>query len=89
MIRHIINHKVMPIYHRLGQIPPKRHTIFEKPAGGYYHEQLFGTIGFDGMSSLMYHVRWPTQVKEVLGSHDVSPKIAVEKKYRLSQIDWL
>lgn len=69
----------MPIYHRLGQIPPKRHTIFEKPAGGYYYEQLFGTIGFDGMSSLMYHVHRPTQVKEVLGSHDVSPKIAVEK----------
>lgn len=69
----------MPIYHRLGQIPPKRHTIFEKPAGGYYYEQLFGTIGFDGMSSLMYHVHRPTQVKEVLGSHDISPNIAVEK----------
>ncbi len=69
----------MPIYHRLGQIPPKRHTIFEKPAGGYYYEQLFGTIGFDGMSSLMYHLHRPTQVKEVLGSHDINPKIAVEK----------
>ena len=69
----------MPIYHRLGQIPPKRHTIFEKPAGGYYYEQLFGTIGFDGMSSLMYHVHRPTQVKEVLDSHDISPKIAIEK----------
>ena len=69
----------MPIYHRLGQIPPKRHTIFEKPDGGLYYEQLFGTIGFDGMSSLLYHVHRPTMVKEVGESVDVSPKVAVEK----------
>lgn len=69
----------MPFYHHLGKIPHKRHTTFKKPEGGYYYEQLFGTIGFDGMSSLMYHVHRPTQVKEVLRSYDVSPKIAVEK----------
>lgn len=69
----------MPIYHRLGQIPPKRHTIFEKPGGGLYYEQLFGTIGFDGMSSLLYHVHRPTQVKEVRPARDVTPKVAVEK----------
>lgn len=69
----------MPIYHKLGKIPPKRHTQFEKPSGGLYYEQLFGTIGFDGMSSLMYHIHRPTMVKEVLSETDVSPKIAVEK----------
>ena len=69
----------MPIYHGLGEIPPKRHTIFEKPNGGLYYEQLFGTIGFDGMSSLLYHVHRPTQVQAVLDSVDVTPKIAVEK----------
>lgn len=69
----------MPIYHKLGKIPPKRHTQFEKPEGGLYYEQLFGTIGFDGMSSLMYHVHRPTMVKEILSETDVSPKIAVEK----------
>lgn len=69
----------MPIYHKLGKIPSKRHTQFEKPDGGLYYEQLFGTIGFDGMSSLMYHVHRPTMVKEVLSETDVSPKIAVEK----------
>lgn len=69
----------MPIYHRLGKIPSKRHTIFEKPNGGLYYEQLFGTIGFDGMSSLSYHVHRPTMVKEIIGSVDVSPRIAVEK----------
>ena len=69
----------MPFYHRLGKIPHKRHTTFKKPDGGYYYEQLFGTIGFDGMSSLLYHNHRPTQVKEVLKSYDVSPKIAVDK----------
>src|SRR6056297_799634 len=69
----------MPIYHKVGKIPPKRHTQFEKPSGGLYYEQLFGTIGFDGMSSLSYHVHRPTQVKEIGKALDVSPKIAVEK----------
>ncbi len=69
----------MPIYHKLGKIPQKRHTQFEKPDGGLYYEQLFGTIGFDGMSSLSYHVHRPTQVKEIGEALDISPKIAVEK----------
>ncbi len=69
----------MPIYHRLGQIPQKRHTIFEKPDGGLYYEQLFGTIGFDGMSSLLYHHHRPTMVKTVSEPVDVAPKIAVAK----------
>lgn len=69
----------MPFYHQLGKIPHKRHTTFKKPDGSYYYEQLFGTIGFDGMSSLLYHEHRPTQVKEVIKSYDVSPKIAVEK----------
>ncbi|MEM8486512.1 MAG: homogentisate 1,2-dioxygenase, partial [Bacteroidota bacterium] len=46
----------MPIYHKLGRIPDKRHTQFRQPDGSLYNEQLFGTIGFDGMSSLMYHI---------------------------------
>ena len=69
----------MPIYHTLGQIPSPRHTVFEKSNGGLYYEQLFGTVGFEGMSSLLYHVHRPTQVKKVLSSHDVLPKIVVAK----------
>ena len=72
----------MPIYHHLGAIPPKRHTQFRQPDGSLYHEQLFGTIGFDGMSSLLYHHRRPTMVREVGASVDVSPKIAVEKNIK-------
>ncbi|GAB4026988.1 homogentisate 1,2-dioxygenase [Spirosoma koreense] len=67
----------MPFYHTLGQIPPKRHTQFAKPDGGLYYEQLFGTIGFEGMASLLYHVHRPTMVRDVLGSKDVTPKLAV------------
>ncbi|GJM29659.1 MAG: homogentisate 1,2-dioxygenase [Cyclobacteriaceae bacterium] len=66
----------MPIYHHLGKVPPKRHTIFKKPSGQLYYEQLFGTIGFEGMSSLMYHVHPPTQVSKVLSSHNTQPEIA-------------
>ena len=69
----------MPIYHKLGKIPPKRHTTFHKPDGSLYYEQLFGTIGFDGMSSLMYHIHRPTMVKEIGESIDMMPKVAVEK----------
>lgn len=69
----------MPIYHRMGKVPQKRHTIFEKPDGALYNEQLFGTIGFDGMSSLMYHLHRPTMVREIGKSVDASPTIAVEK----------
>ncbi|MDO5635929.1 MAG: homogentisate 1,2-dioxygenase [Myroides sp.] len=66
----------MPLYHKLGNIPPKRHTQFRKPNGDFYYEQLFGTIGFDGMSTNLYHENRPTQVKEIKGSYSVAPKIA-------------
>ena len=70
---------LMPIYHTLGKIPPKRHTQFRKPDGNLYYEQVFGTIGFDGMSSLLYHVQRPTMVKEMKEVIDVNPKISVSK----------
>ena len=66
----------MPIYHKLGEIPRKRHTQFRKPNGDLYYEQLFGTVGFDGMSSNLYHEQRPTQVKEIRKQYSVAPKIA-------------
>jgi len=66
----------MPFYHKLGNIPHKRHTQFRKPDGGLYYEQLFGTIGFDGMSSNLYHIHRPTQVKEIKNQYSVAPKVA-------------
>lgn len=72
----------MPIYHKVGNIPQKRHTVFKSPEGKFYYEQLFGTEGFSGMSALLYHVNRPTQVKEILSSNNVAPKIAVEKNIK-------
>jgi len=66
----------------MGKIPPKRHTTFEKEDGGLYQEELFGTAGFVGMSSLIYHIHPPTVVTEVKQLRDISPKIAVEKNMK-------
>ncbi|MGB3592232.1 MAG: homogentisate 1,2-dioxygenase [Nonlabens sp.] len=76
----------MPFYHQMGKIPPKRHTVFRKPNGELYYEQLFGTIGFDGMSTNSYHEHRPTMVKEIRGQYSIKPEIALEnhlKSYRL------
>ena len=72
----------MPRYHTLGKIPPKRHTIFENPKGGLYQEELFGTAGFAGMSSLIYHLHPPTVVSEIKQIKDLSPKIAIQKNMK-------
>jgi homogentisate 1,2-dioxygenase len=72
----------MPLYHKLGNFPQKRHTIFQSPQGKYYYEQLFGTEGFHGFSSLLYHVHRPTQVKEILKSYSVAPKVAIDKNIK-------
>jgi homogentisate 1,2-dioxygenase len=72
----------MPIYHSVGKFPQKRHTQFRKPDGNLYYEQLFGTEGFHGFSSLLYQVHRPTQVKEILSSKSVAPKIAIDKNIK-------
>ncbi len=69
----------MPLYHKLGQIPKKRHVQFRKPNGELYYEQLFGTIGFEGMSSLLYHTHRPTMVSDIKAPIDIMPKIAQSK----------
>jgi homogentisate 1,2-dioxygenase len=66
----------MPFYHKLGEIPPKRHTQFRKKDGSLYYEQLFGTIGFDGMSTNSYHEHRPTMVKKIGKQYSIKPKIA-------------
>ena len=77
----------MPRYHKLGKIPHKRHTTFKKESGGYHYEELFGTIGFDGMSTLLYHLHRPTQVKDIIKSYSVKPKVAIEKNMKAYLLD--
>lgn len=57
-------------YHRLGDLPKKKHIQFRDGAGNLYAEQLFSTHGFDGPMSTMYHINLPTEVKawEDMGS---------------------
>jgi homogentisate 1,2-dioxygenase len=52
----------MPRYHTLGQLPRKHHIAFRRPDGGLYAEELFGTEGFSGPMSTLYHINLPTEV---------------------------
>ena len=76
---HRNKYTLMPIYHSLGQIPAKRHTVFRKPDGALYAEELVSTEGFSSMYSLVYHTHPPTIVKELGTPYSVEPKIAREK----------
>ena len=55
----------MSYYYKLGRIPHKRHTQFRKPDGSLYHEELMGIHGFVGNKSLLYHLRPPTDVRQI------------------------
>ncbi len=68
----------MPIYRQVGKIPKKRHIVFRQPNGELYHEELFGTEGFSGVSSLVYHLYPPTMVKDHGKPYSVRPEIAIE-----------
>lgn len=68
----------MSVYHRMGIIPPKRHVVFRQKTGALYHEELFGTEGFSSTSSLVYHLRPPTRVRQIGKPWSVRPEIAIE-----------
>ncbi len=70
--------KFMPIYQKVGHIPHKRHVVFRRGNGDLYHEELFGTEGFSGVSSLVYHLHPPTRVKEFGQAFSVRPQVAIE-----------
>ena len=52
----------MTYYHRMGEIPHKRHIQFRQPDGSLYHEEVMGIHGFAGIQSILYHLRPPTEV---------------------------
>ena len=60
----------MPFYHKLGDIPHKRHTQFKKANGKLYREELMGLEGFSSIQSILYHHFLPPRVKmtEDIGS---------------------
>lgn len=55
----------MPFYHRLGEMPQKRHTQFRKSNGGLYREEVMGLEGFSGIQSILYHHFLPPRVLTV------------------------
>ncbi|WP_313254614.1 homogentisate 1,2-dioxygenase [Empedobacter sp.] len=69
----------MPLYHHLGEFPQKRHTVFRKPNGELYAEELVSTHGFSSTYSNVYHCYPPTLVKGISEPYSVEPKIARAK----------
>lgn len=49
-------------YHKLGNIPPKRHTQFKQPDDSLYKEELVSSRGFSGIYSNLYHIYMPTKI---------------------------
>lgn len=72
----------MPFYHQMGKIPAKRHIVYRQENGSLYHEELVGTQGFSGLSSLVYHLHPPTRVLRTGEPYSVQPKVAVENNMR-------
>src|SRR5690606_5734390 len=72
----------MPHYHKLGNIPHKRHTQFRKPNGELFSEQLFSTEGFSNDYSILYHYHPPTRIIKTEAQVSVAPAIAEEKMLR-------
>ncbi|MCB9252764.1 MAG: homogentisate 1,2-dioxygenase [Flavobacteriales bacterium] len=72
----------MPFYHRLGDIPQKRHVQFRKPDGSLYSEELISTLGFSSIYSLVYHCHPPTLVKDIGNPINVEPDYVEEKSMR-------
>jgi homogentisate 1,2-dioxygenase len=50
-------------YHRMGQVPPKRHTQF-RDNGRLLVEEVMGFEGFSGNESILYHLESPCRIAE-------------------------
>ncbi len=64
----------MPLYHRLGDVPRKRHQVAEGPHGSMLFEELMGNKGFVGPSSLLYHLHYPTDIRELRSRGGCAPR---------------
>jgi homogentisate 1,2-dioxygenase len=65
----------MPLYHKLGTFL-KKDIHNSKTKWRFYYEQPLEPRDFMGIPHYLYHVHRPTQVKEILKSYSVEPKIA-------------
>ncbi len=76
----------MPYYTKLGKLPQKRHVQFRRPDGALYSEELFGTEGFVGPTSTMYHIHPPTQVSGWTALYGTKPEYVETDVMRMRHI---
>jgi len=62
-------------FHRLGDLPKKRHVTFRKPGGELYREHLFGLEGFSGPQSLAYKLDLPSATREIRQVMGAEPEL--------------
>ena len=72
----------MPRYISMGRVPRKRHTQFRAPEGALYSEEVFGTRGFSGIASILYHVHPPTQATGFAPAGAMRPEFAEDGPLR-------
>jgi homogentisate 1,2-dioxygenase len=72
----------MPSYHRVGQVPAKRHRQFRAPDGRLYAEEVFGTEGFSGNYSILYHLGLPAQARRIERHGCVAPQALEHEPHR-------
>lgn len=73
----------MPFYHRLGELPRKRHIVFRQPDGTLYHEHVMGSLGFGGIASILYHRHRPTSVLETRLLRECAPQPEPDGRLRM------
>ena len=76
----------MPYYTKLGQIPKTRHTQFRRPDGAFYSEEVFGTEGFVGPTSTLYHIHPPTQVAGWKALYSTAPEYVEREVMRMRHV---
>lgn len=65
-------------YHKLGNIPPKRHTQFRQEDGSLFKEELVTSKGFSGIYSILYHINPPTRIKAIQDPTRFDPEIVAD-----------
>jgi homogentisate 1,2-dioxygenase len=74
-------------YHRLGTIPPKRHTQFRQPDGSLYKEELVSSEGFSSIYSTLYHINPPTRIKAIGEQVKYGPKRVEDYSLRQTHLN--
>lgn len=82
----------MPTYHLMGDVPPKRHMVFRGANDRLRYEEIFGTEGFSGIYSILYHHHLPAASRrnELIGSvapHPAPPGPLRHRHMRTSQLE--